>query len=57
MSDAPAGFPVSIKSAAVLLGEEPTDIIISTYLNAVVLMVSQLGSVGTVVQARSGSSN
>eukprot|EP00775_Hariotina_reticulata_P004578 gene4578-4832_t len=52
MSAGPVGFPVGIKTASVLLGEEPTDIVISTYLDAVVLMVSQLGSVGTVVQAR-----
>lgn len=48
----PPGFPVGIKCASVSLCNEPTDLICSTYHDAVVLMVSQLGTVGTVVTAK-----
>jgi hypothetical protein len=48
----PHGFPVSIKAAAVSLGGQPADLICSTYHDAAVLMVNQLGTVGTVLLAK-----
>lgn len=48
----PAGFPVGIQGASVSLCSEPTDLIVSTYNDAAVLMASQLGTVGTVVIAK-----
>lgn len=46
------GFPVGVKSARVDIAGQPTDIICSVYVDAVMLMISQLGTVGTVIQAR-----
>lgn len=48
----PAGFPVAIKTANVLIDGTSTDIICNTYLDAIVLIASQLGTVGTVIQAK-----
>lgn len=48
----PPGFPVGVKAAAVSLGGQPADLICSTYHDAAVLMVNQLGTVGTVLLAK-----
>ncbi|KAF8056346.1 psmg3 [Scenedesmus sp. PABB004] len=51
----PAGFPVAVRSACVAIDGAPTDIIVSTYNDATVLMASQLGTLGTVIQAKQDS--
>lgn len=43
---------MSVKCASVSIADEPTDLICSMYDDAAVLMVSQLGTVGTVVLAK-----
>lgn len=48
----PAGFPVSIKCCSAAIAGVPTDFICSDYLDAVVLIATQLGTVGTVIQAK-----
>lgn len=47
----PPGFPVSIRCASAKLCSEPTDIISNVYNDVIVLIVSQLGSLGTVLLA------
>lgn len=51
-SSIPAGFPVAVKSVAVDIDGLATDIIINTYLDAIVLIASQLGTMGTIIQAK-----
>ena len=46
-------FPVGIKQLHTEISGHPTDVIVSTYLNAKVVMVTQTGAVGTIVEARS----
>lgn len=46
------GFPVGIKQLSTEISGHSTDVIVSTYLNAKVVMVTQTGAVGTIVEAR-----
>jgi len=50
----PPGFPVGVKCASVHLGSsgDAADLICCTYLDGAVLMVNQLGTIGTVVLAK-----
>lgn len=48
----PAGFPVAVKTATVDINGSPTDLICNLYMDAVVLIATQLGTAGTVIQAR-----
>eukprot|EP00882_Tetradesmus_deserticola_P008435 GHRQ01008894.1.p4 GENE.GHRQ01008894.1~~GHRQ01008894.1.p4 ORF type:complete len:129 (+),score=33.35 GHRQ01008894.1:176-562(+) len=48
----PAGFPVAVRTASVEIDGLATDIISNTYLDAVVLIASQLGTMGTIIQAK-----
>lgn len=48
----PAGFPVGVKAVRVPIAGASTDIIVNTYVDAVVLIASQLGTVGTIIQAK-----
>lgn len=52
MAAAPEGFPVAVKSVKTDIGGQPTDIISSKYADATLLMITQLGTVGTVIQAK-----
>lgn len=51
-SSIPAGFPVAVKSVSVDIDGVTTDVISNTYLDAVVLIASQLGTMGTIIQAK-----
>jgi hypothetical protein len=48
----PPGFPVSVRAAKALIAGHPADLLVSAYTDATVLFVNQLGSAGTVLQAR-----
>ncbi len=52
MAAAGSGFPVDVKSARASVGGLATDFVRSTYADATVLIVTQLGTVGTVLQAK-----
>jgi hypothetical protein len=52
VSSIPAGFPVAVKSVSIEMDGVATDIICNTYLDAVVLIASQLGTMGTIIQAK-----
>jgi hypothetical protein len=49
MADA---FPVPVRSAQATVAGRATDLVCSQYGDAVLLMASQMGCVGTVIQAR-----
>jgi hypothetical protein len=46
------GFPVGTRQATLVLQDTPTEVVRCDYSDAVLLFVTQTGSVGTVVQAR-----
>ena len=47
-----AAFPAPVRSAQATVAGRATDLVCSKYGDAVLLMASQLGCVGTVIQAR-----
>eukprot|EP00878_Enallax_costatus_P008537 GHUV01008925.1.p4 GENE.GHUV01008925.1~~GHUV01008925.1.p4 ORF type:complete len:132 (+),score=35.02 GHUV01008925.1:597-992(+) len=51
----PAGFPVAVKTATVDIDGCATDIICSLYADAVVLIATQTGTAGTIIQAKQDS--
>jgi hypothetical protein len=53
MDVAPPGFPASIRVASACVGGHATDLVVSVYRDgATVLIASQLGTVGTVIEAK-----
>jgi hypothetical protein len=52
MQAAPPGFPVPVRVASAAVGGAPIDLIVSDYEEGVLLIATQLGTVGTVLECR-----
>ena len=50
--EAPAGFPVRTHEASIHLADVPTTVITSLYADRIMFIVTQLGTLGTIVAAQ-----